>query len=83
MKNMRIISEYWRDNGYLKRWGVQYFEWMIDFLVLDLIQFHPQNQKELARELLRDIDECGLKEYKKKVRFETWEKYRKLEKMAK
>ena len=56
---------------------------MIDFLVLDLIQFHPQNQKELARELLRDIDECGLKEYKKKVRFETWEKYRKLEKMAK
>ncbi len=83
VKNVRIISEYWRDNGYLKRWGVQYFEWMIDFLVLDLIQFHPQNQKELARELLRDIDECGLKEYKKKVRFETWEKYRKLEKMAK
>ena len=80
--NLRISTLYWREKGFLEKWGKEYFEWMIDFIVPDLIQFHPQNQKELARKLLQDIKECGLLDYKKKVRFETWEKYRKLEKMA-
>lgn len=83
IKNVKNISQYWREKGFLNKWGKEYFEWMIEFIVPDLIQFHPHNQKELARKFLQDIRECGLLEYKKKARFETWEKYRKLEKMAK
>ena len=82
VENQRIVSEYWREHGFLEKWGKEYLEWTVDFIVSDLIQYHPANQKELARQFLRDLEEFGVLNYKKHVRFETHEKIKRLKKMA-
>ena len=82
VKNLRTITAFWNEKGFLNKWGRAYFEWFINFIVPDLIQFNPKNKKKLALETVRIIEKFNLKKFYKHSKLEVKEKTKRLYKMA-
>lgn len=82
VKNLRTITAFWNEKGFLNKWGRAYFEWFINFIVPDLIQFNPKNKKKLALETVKIIEKFNLKTYYKHSKLEVKEKTKRLYKMA-
>ncbi len=83
VKNMEIITKGWYEQGWLKTWGTEFFEWFVDFLVPDLMEYQPSNKKELAGRALRILKKYDLLRYRKMARIRCRLKYRKLCSMVK
>ena len=82
VKNLRTITAFWNEKGFLNKWGRAYFEWFINFIVPDLIQFNPKNKKKLALETVKIIEKFNLKTFYKHSKLEVKEKTKRLYKMA-
>ncbi|WP_405321323.1 glycosyltransferase family 2 protein [Frisingicoccus sp.] len=83
VENLGIITKYWHEKGWISRWGKDYFEWFIEFLMQDLISYQGDNKQQLAQDALKIVQQYGVVEWKKKVKFDCREKYRRLVRMAK
>ena len=66
----------------LDKWGKDYFEWFINFIVPDLIQFNPKNKKKLALETVKIIEKYNLKKFYRHSKLEVKEKTKRLYKIA-
>lgn len=83
VKNLRTITMFWNEKELLTKWGTAYFEWFIDFIEPDLIQFNPKNKQKLALETVKIIEKYNLKRFYGHSRMEIKEKTKRLYKMAK
>lgn len=83
VENLKLITAYWHEKGWIEAWGKEYFEWFIDFIVGDLIRYEGENRDEIARRTLQIMHHYGVDQWRRKARFEYREKYRRLKKMAK
>ena len=83
VKNMKRITEFWHKHDLISKWGTDYTEWFLEFLVPDLLQYHPANSKRLAAEALKIMKQYGLLEKVKSIPVSQRAKFRRLVKIAK
>lgn len=81
--NMEIITRGWYEQGWFKQWGSEFFEWFVDFLVPDLMEYRPSNTKELATQALDILKRYDVLRYRRTARIRCQIKYWKLCTMAK
>ena len=77
-----MITLFWNEKELLDKWGKDYFEWFINFIVPDLIQFNPKNKKKLALETVKIIEKYNLKKFYRHSKLEVKEKTKRLYKIA-
>lgn len=82
VKNMRDITSYWYEKGLLDKWGDAYLNWYVDFIVNDLTTYKPENQQQLAKDVVKMMDEFGLVQWKEKASVEVREKCKILNRIA-
>lgn len=83
VKNMKVITAFWHEHGFIEKWGKDFVEWYLEFLVPDLIEYKPSNCQYLAQSALRIMQKYDLMPYLKKSNSKVKNKYRKLVKIAK
>lgn len=83
VKNMKTITEFWYRNGLIEKWGADYTEWFLGFLVPDMVQYHPGNKRRLAQEALKIMKQYGMLEWTRKIKLSERAKFRRLLKIAK
>ena len=73
----RILS-YWTERGITEKYGVYTLDWVLEFIVNDLIENDYEKKKEYAETLLSIIDKYGLEKYRSKLWADRASLYRKL-----
>ena len=61
------ITKYWSDEGLLDDYGVEYFGWLLEFMVPSLHQFKLKRRGNHARKLKDIIDRFDLLQYEPKL----------------
>lgn len=56
VESLGIITKYWYERGFLKRWRVSYLVWYMYFIVPDLLKLRPDNSKQLWMEIIKICD---------------------------
>jgi glycosyltransferase involved in cell wall biosynthesis len=73
----RILS-YWSERGITEKYGVYTLDWVLEFIVNDLIENDYEKKKEYASALLDMIDRYGLKKYRSQLWADRASLYRRL-----
>lgn len=66
---VKIISEYWKQQGWIEKYGTAYLEWLLEFIAADIRKPEIKHQEEHITGLNRIIEEYELKKYAGKIRF--------------
>ena len=80
--NVEIISEYWYKNGLIAKWGPEYFAWLMEFIVPDLVHYDLDTKRALSRKMLDIVKNNNLLQFAGKRNFRAKRKYNMLRKMA-
>lgn len=65
--NMRIITEFWYEKGFLKKWSRPYTAWFIYFIGSDLVAERPANSRQLIREVKKIMNDYDMKQGRLKL----------------
>ena len=64
---VKIITDFWKEKGFLDLYGAEYLAWMIRFLIVDLCERKLVNQKEYAKDIYDLLSSVGLLEKQEKL----------------
>lgn len=67
MAFVKIICDYWKEQGWLDSYGKEYLEWVLEFVVSDIRDNQTKNAPEHLRTLNEMIREYDLEQYLNKV----------------
>lgn len=67
MSFVEIITEYWKNQGWLELYGTDYVEWILSFLVVDIKNKEVQKENEHFERLNEILTKYGLKKHLRKV----------------
>lgn len=60
---VRIISEYWKTQGWFELYGKEYLEWLLEFLAADIRREEVKKKDEYISRLKEIIDDYDLVQY--------------------
>lgn len=66
---VKIISEYWKRQGWFEEYGTAYLEWLLEFIAVDIRDPEIRHREEHIACLNRIIEEYGLNKYAGKIKF--------------
>ncbi len=64
---VKIITEYWEEQGWLELYGTEYVEWVLSFLVVDIKNKAVQKENEHFESLNEILVKYGLKKHLRDV----------------
>ena len=76
--NLTIIADYWEKEKLLDRYGNQFLEWVLAFLMPDIETRKLKKQEEHAKRIEELIKKCNLNKYEKSINYVAARQYKKL-----
>lgn len=62
-----IICQYWQEQGWLEKYGKEFLQWLLEFVVVDIRDEQTKNPDEHLKALADQIEHYGLTEHLKHV----------------
>ena len=64
---MDHIAGWWKENGILEKYGIDFLQWSLDFVAFELIKFESEEKKKLVYMFKDNLKKYGLDKYFKKL----------------